>query len=1111
MQINSDIEYDNFDFYHMIEKYYKKIEKPYYPYITMSKFIDYINDGTLELSNFLINENKDNHILKELINIGEVRYNFNLIDQKDNLDEKLIKLDNLIKSIPDNLNINEEMNLFKSKSYILCFPFMYYLSYRDYNNKNILVKYNKILTKLFPILQTKIPYIKNKSKKRIKIGFIGDKFIYNGAFTSVFRDRSEIIKRLDSNIFEKILIIDSVIDINTFNPLYKKLYNELIECVDSVKYIKISFIESVITLFKNLNLDILVFTDIGMSSNSVICGNMRLAPIQINTWGHSITSGIENIDYFFSSKLYELDDLNDAQNNYSEKLVALESLCTYYRHFNITEVDYNTLKLDKDKKYIFCGQTIFKLTKEFLNTVKKIISELDENYEIIFHGGNASPDFKQNIINNIKNVKFIESCNLNIFINYIKKSEIILDTYPFGGCNSSLEAFMMNKIIITRPSDKLPGRFTYGFYKKMGILDAVVNSEEEYIEKALFYLKNPKEKEEMELRINEKKNVLFEDKDSVKEWQDKLIELYKEKIDEDFNAPNYSISETGISETGISISETGISETSINQNNFLSNGDNVYNSDKYVLCRPLNGINDMFCNIIICLDYCIKYNRTLLLDTRVNNEDSMNFNFAKYFRFKKLKAQVICDTIKVKQILDSKKYSVYKGLDNFITDDYRLVWGGNDKYGNIFCDKLTGEEVRFDFNKNYEEDILVYYQGGSNGLGKYLFNYLVLGDELIAEVMFRYKKTPKPYKSIYIRGTDFPFKYDYVELYENNKNFINEDNVFLATDSKKARDFMIEKNPNIINFTNYPLEKYRNLHHSNINTDIKIIDLVSDLFLLGLSQKLITHSEKSGFFQIIKYLFENKKIIFDCLKLNPSINKNIPLNISINFLTFSGGNEYYKNAGIKLLKNCNGMGLFTNITLTNENYLKKDEDFWNLHNDFINKNTRGYGLWIWKPFIIKKMMNDMNNGDILMYLDSDYAFDYDKKDRIVDFFKYVQDDLIIGSVPQFDKDSKWYSVEHRWNKMDLVEKLDMNKPEYMDTLQRDAGTIMFLVCEKTRKFVDEWYELSCDYHLIDNSPSILKNHIEFREHRHDQSIFSLLYKKHNMFSNYSLCEFIKDI
>ena len=37
-----------------------------------------------------------------------------------------------------------------------------------------------------------------------------------------------------------------------------------------------------------------------------ICANNRIAPIQITTWGHSITSGIDTIDYYISSKLYEL-------------------------------------------------------------------------------------------------------------------------------------------------------------------------------------------------------------------------------------------------------------------------------------------------------------------------------------------------------------------------------------------------------------------------------------------------------------------------------------------------------------------------------------------------------------------------------------------------------------------------------------------------------------------------------------------------------------------------------------------------------------------------------------------------------------------------------------
>ena len=95
--------------------------------------------------------------------------------------------------------------------------------------------------------------------------------------------------------------------------------------------------------------------------------------------------------------------------------------------------------------------------------------------------------------------------------------------------------------------------------------------------------------------------------------------------------------------------------------------------------------------------------------------------------------------------------------------------------------------------------------------------------------------------------------------------------------------------------------------------------------------------------------------------------------------------------------------------------------------------------------------------------------------------------------------------------MDLLLKLDMNKPEYTDTLQRQGGTNMFLVCDKIRDFVDEWYKLSCDYHLIDNSPSINKNHVDFKEHRHDQSIFSFLSKKYKIYSKYSLYEFIKKI
>ena len=31
---------------------------------------------------------------------------------------------------------------------------------------------------------------------------------------------------------------------------------------------------------------------------------------------------------------------------------------------------------------------------------------------------------------------------------------------------------------------------------------------------------------------------------------------------------------------------------------------------------------------------------------------------------------------------------------------------------------------------------------------------------------------------------------------------------------------------------------------------------------------------------------------------------------------------------------------------------------------------RGYGYWIWKPYIVNKMMNRLNDGDILVYTDA---------------------------------------------------------------------------------------------------------------------------------------------
>jgi hypothetical protein len=85
--------------------------------------------------------------------------------------------------------------------------------------------------------------------------------------------------------------------------------------------------------------------------------------------------------------------------------------------------------------------------------------------------------------------------------------------------------------------------------------------------------------------------------------------------------------------------------------------------------------------------------------------------------------------------------------------------------------------------------------------------------------------------------------------------------------------------------------------------------------------------------------------------------------------------------------------------------------------------------------------------------------------------------------------------------MDLILKMDMNDDKYLSNNQWQAGAILLCVNNDVRNLINEWYNIGCDYHNIDDTPSLEKNFDSFKEHRHDQSIFSLLLKKNNLYNN----------
>ena len=168
----------------------------------------------------------------------------------------------------------------------------------------------------------------------------------------------------------------------------------------------------------------------------------------------------------------------------------------------------------------------------------------------------------------------------------------------------------------------------------------------------------------------------------------------------------------------------------------------------------------------------------------------------------------------------------------------------------------------------------------------------------------------------------------------------------------------------------------------------------------------------------------------------------------------------------------------------------------NIDNAFKTKNKhififeRGFGLFLWKPYFISKRLNEIDNGDILMYCDAGAHFINTPK-YLLELFTNSKQDIIPFELELFEKE---------WTKRDAFYYMSCDMDPYYNTYQRLATFILFKKTAFSIKFVKEWLSYSSDKKIIsdDENQCGKKNDTSFKAHRHDQSIFSLLSKKYKL-------------
>ena len=453
---------------------------------------------------------------------------------------------------PEELYLTEHEFVFLSNQ--TCMP--YALSYHNRNNVELLTLYSKLIRKICPFVNYFSPRIaesilkkQNQTEtntqsntqsntqppKKIRVCFISDSFTTD---TSVLRDRISIIGKLDRTKYE--VYFASFYRFEEINGLIAKVFMNKIKN----NYIALgTTLTSARLTLEKLELDFIVYPDIGMKLLPTLLAYSRIAPIQITTWGHSETSGIDTIDYFISSE-YFAGSLSheDIQKQYSEKVILFKSLGTFYISPHKLFVENNTSYTDtnkiqkkfktreelgftqKDHLYV-CLQTFYKLNPEFETCLARIL-ELDPNGIILL--SNTFPYCKSHLermkniigLEKLKRVKWYGSLEKDEFLNIVSISDVCLDPFPFGGCNTSYDAFDYNIPVITYPSEFLHGQFTNGLYKKMGpeMMECCVTSPEHYAQLAATIGINEKLRHKINRNIEMKKHLIFQEQESIEEW-----------------------------------------------------------------------------------------------------------------------------------------------------------------------------------------------------------------------------------------------------------------------------------------------------------------------------------------------------------------------------------------------------------------------------------------------------------------------------------------------------------------------------------------------------------------------------------------------------------------
>ncbi len=405
----------------------------------------------------------------------------------------------------------------------------FYLAYQEENNRDFLLRYGKLCVRLMKQWHEKqiIPATPVLPDAKVRVGIISAHIHRHSVWDAIVKGW---VTHLDRNRIElNVFHVGSRLDDES---LWAKSNSS------SFTQGKRSLAQWTQAILEK-HADVLVYPEIGMDEMTIKLASLRLAPVQVTSWGHPETSGLPTMDYFLSAEYFEPPE---AQNNYTEKLICLPNLGCHYQapHVASAEPDFASLGIDSGIPVILCPGVPFKYAPQHDRVLVEIARSLGRCQLVLFTHGLRGLSEKLNRrlevsfatanMDSKDYLKFIPWQDKASFYGLMKHADIFLDTIGFSGFNTAMQAVECGLPIVTREGQFMRGRLASGILRRIGLTELIAGTEEEYVNLAVKLVREAEYRQGVHHRIEMSRDVLFDDVAPVRALEDFLIKAVKHRM-----------------------------------------------------------------------------------------------------------------------------------------------------------------------------------------------------------------------------------------------------------------------------------------------------------------------------------------------------------------------------------------------------------------------------------------------------------------------------------------------------------------------------------------------------------------------------------------------------